>query len=200
MTTPILCAQCGAPLAAHAASVAVTCTFCGTTSTPAPRVIERVVERVVVVSAEAEDGDAGAVACPRCAKGMSRVAGGGDEALACAKCGGALITSAQIAALRRERNDELARAVRNVSAFFLPLEPRRAVLSCPTCRGPLRLEEIEGSVHLMHVCDAHGTFFERDALDTFIELWTTKRVGEVDEEVLESLGVRRKGFFGFLKR
>lgn len=200
MTIPILCAQCGAPLAAHAASVAVTCTFCGTTSKPAPRVVERVIERVVVVNAEAEDGDAGAVACPRCAKGMSRVAGGGEAALACAKCGGALITSAQIAALRRERNDDLARAVRNVSAFFVRLEPRKAVLSCPTCQGPLRLEEIEGSVHLMHVCDAHGTFFERDALGTFIDLWTAKRVGEVDEEVLESLGVSRKGFFGFWRR
>lgn len=198
MISPLLCERCGAPLAAHAASVATTCAFCGTTSTPRPAVVERVVERVVVVHAEPEAGEAGA-GCPRCAKTMSRVRGGGEEALACAKCGGALLTVAQLAALRRERNDDLARAVRNVSAFFVALEPRRAVLSCPSCAGPLRLEEIEGSVHLMHVCDAHGTFFERDALDTYIDLWTEKRVGPLDEAELESIGVR-KGLFGFFSR
>jgi len=71
--------------------------------------------------------------------------------------------------------------------------------------NPLRLAEIEGSVHLvhlvhlMHICDAHGTFFERDALDTFMALWTEKRAGDIDDEDLESVGVRRKGFFGFFK-
>ena len=200
MTNPILCEQCGAPLAAHAVSVAVTCAFCGATSTPRPKVIERVVERVVVVAAEGEAGEAGAPGCPRCAKAMARVRGGGEEAHACAKCGGGLLSAAQLASLQRERNDDLARAVRNVSSTFGPLEPRRAVLSCPTCRAPLRLEEIEGSVHLMHVCDAHGTFFERDALDTYNDLWPEKRTGDVSEDELESLGVSRKGFFGFFKR
>lgn len=200
MTTALLCSRCGAPLDARAASMAVTCTFCGTATAPSPKVIERVVERVVVVSAEREAEGAGACACPRCARSMDAVAGGGEEALACPKCGGAWLTSAQLTALRSQRNDDLARAVRHVSGFFTRLEPRRAVLSCPTCAGALRLEEIEGSVHLMHVCDAHGTFFERDALDTFIDLWTEQRAGEIDEEVLESMGVSRKGFFGFFKR
>ena len=154
----------------------------------------------MVVPAAPAAGESGEVACPRCARGMSRVAGGGEEALACARCGGALLTRAQLAALRSARNDDLARAVRNVSAFFLPIEPRRAALSCPTCAGPLRLEEIEGSVHLMHACDEHGAFFERDALDTYLELWTERRAGEIDEEVLESMGVSRKGFFGFFRR
>jgi len=199
MTNPLLCAGCGAPLVAAAASTVVTCQFCGTTSAPAPRVIERVVDRVVVVNAEAAPGEAGSVACPRCAKGLSRVAGGGEEALACAKCGGGWISSTQVAALRKQSNTDLARAVRMVSAFFLPLEPRRAALSCPTCQGALRMAEIEGSVHLMHICDAHGTFFERDALDTFVALWTEKRAGDIDDEDLESVGVRRKGFFGFWK-
>lgn len=199
MTNPLLCARCGAPLAAHAASVAVTCGFCGTTSAPSPRVVERVVEHVVVVSAGHEPREDDAPACPRCARGLSLVTGGGEQAFACGRCGGALLSRRQLDALRASRNDDLARAVRNVSAFFLPLEPRRAVLSCPTCRGALRLAEIEGSVHLMHVCDAHGAFFERDALDTFIELWTEKRAGEIDDETLESMGVRRKGFFDFFK-
>jgi Zn-finger nucleic acid-binding protein len=199
MTNPLLCAGCGAPLVAAAASSVVTCQFCGTTSAPAPRVIERVVDRVVVVNAEAAEGDPGALACPRCAKGLSRVAGGDEEALVCAKCGGGWISTSQVAALRQQSNAELARAVRNVSPVFGRLEPRSAVLSCPTCSGALRMAEIEGSVHLMHVCDAHGTFFERDGLDTFIALWTEKRAGEIDDEDLESVGVRRKGFFGFFK-
>lgn len=200
MTTPLLCVQCGAPLAAHAASVAVTCAFCGTTSAPGPKVIERVVERVVVVPMATPGGDPDAVGCPRCAKAMSRVRGGGEEALACATCGGALLTPTQLAALRRERNDDLARAVRHVSPVFGRLEPRRPVFSCPTCHGPMRVQEIEGSVHLMDVCDAHGTFFERDALDTFNELWAEKRAGEVDDATLESMGVSRKGFFGLFRR
>ena len=200
MTNPLLCASCGAPLPPQAASIVTTCAFCSTTSTPAPKVVERVVDRVVVVTAEGSPGDVGATPCPRCAKGLSRVAGGGEEALACAKCGGALLTTRQIDALRKARNEEFVRSVRRVAAVFMALEPRQAVLSCPTCQGALRMEEIEGSVHLMHVCDAHGAFFERDALDTFMELWTEKRAGEVTDEDLESLGVSRKGFFSFLKR
>jgi hypothetical protein len=90
--------------------------------------------------------------------------------------------------------------IETYSVDLRPLEPRRAVLSCPSCQGPLRLEEIEGSVHLMHVCDAHGTFFERHALDTYNDLWSEKRTGDVSEDELESLGVSRKGFFGFFKR
>ncbi|MEZ4389601.1 MAG: zf-TFIIB domain-containing protein [Polyangiales bacterium] len=199
MSAPILCAQCGASLPAHAASVAATCTFCGTTSAPRPRVVERVVERVVVVAAEPAPAESSLPACPRCAKAMSQVRGGGVEVLACGKCGGALLTPEQLLALQRERNDELARAVQLVSLVYGRLEPRSAVLSCPTCQGPLRLEEIEGSVHLIHVCDAHGTFFEQSALDTYIDLWSERRVGEIDDETLESMGVRRKGFFGFFK-
>ncbi|MCA9578698.1 MAG: hypothetical protein R3B40_24550 [Polyangiales bacterium] len=199
MSTPLLCAKCGAPLAAHAANSVVTCAFCGTTSAPAPRVVERVVDRVVVVAAEGAESTDG-VPCPRCAKIFSRVSGGGDEALACAKCGGAFLTPAQVTAMQQTRNEGLARAVRRVSAVFMALEPRQAVLSCPTCQGALRMEEIEGSVHLMHVCKEHGTFFEMDALDTYMELWTEKRAGEVTDEDLESLGVSRKGFFSFLKR
>lgn len=199
MSTPLLCAGCGAPLVAAAASSVVTCPFCGTTSAPAPKVIERVVDRVVVVSTETAPGAASALACPRCAKGLSRVAGGGEEALACTKCGGGWVTPTQVAKLRQQSNAEFVRGVRMVSAVFLPLEPRRGVLSCPVCQAALRMEEIEGSVHLMYVCDAHGTFFERDALDTFNTLWTEKRAGDIDDEDLESVGVRRKGFFGFLK-
>ena len=104
-----------------------------------------------------------------------------------------------VARLAISLDAELARAVRNVPPVSGRLEPRSAVLSCPTCSGALRMAEIGGSVHLMHVCDAHGTFFERDALDTFIALWTEKRAGEIDDEDLESVGVRRKGFFGFFK-
>lgn len=199
MTTPLVCTGCGAPLAAAAASSVVTCQFCGTSHTPAPHVIERVVDRVVVVNAEPTADETGGLACPRCAKRLSSVRGGAEEALACTKCGGGWITTAQVAALRKQSNPELVRAVRLVSGVYLPLEPRRGALSCPVCQGALRMAEIEESVHLMHICEAHGHFFDRDALQTFDELWTEKRAGEIDDEDLESVGVRRKGFFGFFK-
>jgi Zn-finger nucleic acid-binding protein len=197
MFSPLLCAKCGAPLPSEAAFAVTTCAFCGTSSSPAPKVVERIVDRVVVVAAQHSANDAAATPCPRCATTMSLVSGGGEQAPACAKCGGVWLSTRQMDALRKGRNEDFVRSARRVAAVFMPLEPRQALLLCPTCRGALRVTEIEGSVHLMHVCDTHGALFERDAIDTFMAVWTEKRAGEVDPEDLEALGLKRKGFFGF---
>lgn len=199
MTNALLCARCGASLAARAADVAVTCPFCGTTSTPEPKVIEKVVERMVVVNVEGEGGDPNAVGCPRCAKGMELVKGGGQEALACPKCAGGWVTHEQLAMFRKRRIDALAKAVASVRPVFGRLEPRQARLSCPVCSGTLRMEEVEGTVYLMHVCAEHGAFCESGALGAYNELHAEKRAGEIGDDELEEMGIRKKGFFGFFE-
>lgn len=200
MTNALLCSRCGATLPSHAASVATTCAFCGTTSAPQPKLVERVIERVVVVTAEVDGVASDAVGCPRCAKTMRRVSGGGQDAFACPKCGAAFITNAQIDMFRKRRNDGLVKAVAHVSLVFGPLEPRTAHLSCPLCQNRLRIEEVEGTVNLMHVCEAHGAFFERNALGEFNELHANKRAGDIDEDDLKDMGIKPKGFFDFFKR
>ena len=68
MVGSISCTHCGGPLPASAADVAVACPFCGFVSAPAPKVIERVVERVrphIIVQDEA--GRTTELFCLRCA-------------------------------------------------------------------------------------------------------------------------------------
>lgn len=95
----VLCAQCGGPLSPNAASEVATCSYCGTTSVPRAKVIERIIVRVrpPVESTVAKLGRSphpdfeeevaaalGAstlrpdlrpnIACPECAKPMTRTA------------------------------------------------------------------------------------------------------------------------------
>lgn len=187
---PILCARCGAPLPAHAAHTTVTCTFCGTSATPAPKVVERVVDRVVVVPS-APGGAPGVPPCPRCAEPTVRLEVRDEVVYACAKCGGALLATAQVGKLRAARDEDLGDAVRRASPIAMPLVRRRGALSCPACTGPMRQEEVYGTVYLMHTCDAHGTFFERSAMEAFMHLWAERRAGDITDEELEALGIKR---------
>lgn len=189
MTEAILCARCGAPLPAHAAHAVVTCTFCGTSAQPAPKLIERVVDRVVVVPS-AQGGAPGVPPCPRCAEPTRAVDVRHERVFVCTACGGALLSTSQVDAFTRTNDEDLVNAARRAVAVIVRPTRRQAALSCPACAGPLRQQQIGETVQLMYTCAAHGTFFEYGALQAFAEMWVERRAGEISDDDLEKLGLR----------
>lgn len=188
MTEALLCARCGAPLSAHAAHAVVTCTFCGTSAQPAPKVIERVVERVVVVAA-ARGGAPDVPACPRCAEPTRAVDVRNERLYVCTACGGALLSTAQVDAFTQRNDQDLVDAARRAVAVIVRPTRKQTALSCPACAGPLRTQQIGETVQLMYTCAAHGTFFDYGALSAFAEMWVERRAGEISDEELEKLGI-----------
>src|SRR5258706_16409259 len=85
----LLCPKCGAPLPEDAARSMAVCGFCGVVSTPsAPKIVERVVERVVVVQgAPQANVPPGVFVCPRCAAPLFEGKAGEILLRGCGVCG-----------------------------------------------------------------------------------------------------------------
>ena len=195
MPEALACPKCGGSLPLDAARNAVSCPFCGETVVPAPRVIERVVERIVVKTAEGVTPTDGPH-CPRCAGPMRDVAVGKATMRGCTQCGGVWLARAEVERLGRERDDDLAKA--SWSAFGIPamLAPRgnnRALITCPECGVATRRSEIPNTVHEIDVCAAHGTWFDRGELPTFIDEQSKARAGELSDEDLAAAGLPGTG-------
>src|SRR5688572_31790080 len=107
MADALVCQKCGGPLGPEAHHRVVTCTFCGTSAVPAPKVVERVVDRVIVATPVA--GDGGGLRCPRCAAGLhERRSSRNDVARMCLGCGGVWLENATVERLMKQRDDEFA--------------------------------------------------------------------------------------------
>jgi Zn-finger nucleic acid-binding protein len=190
----LTCARCGAPLPAHAAQSVATCTFCHATAAPAPRVVEQIVQRVVVVAeGVGEDGKAtGSMRCPRC--GGECREGRVKEAVlrGCTKCAGLWIDNGTVGRLRQHTDSDvesLARDLTRVIAMPMPLAQRTAQLSCPVCTKRLRRVEIPETPNAVDVCDEHGTWFDRDELAMFVRTFSEARAGELTEDDLQAAGL-----------
>src|ERR1700733_5338254 len=143
----LLCVRCGAPLPPEAAGAVVTCAFCHTTSTPAPRVVERTVDRVVerIVVRDAS-GVPSTLACLRCGASMRGLDVDGLHLSQCPACGGAWVPVATTAFLRKRSSDELRKAVARGEMLALATLPR-APLVCPGCKAPMESAGMTGTVH-----------------------------------------------------
>lgn len=198
MTTPqkLACPTCGAPLPADAEHRATTCPFCGAVAAPAPRVIERVVERIVVAQAEASSPSTGGPCCPRCARVLEDVRSGAKVVGVCTRCGGVWIDRETTDYLTRVSDPDLELAVRRAVGIITgpPMGTRQVALSCPVCADATRRVEIANTVNGVDVCDAHGTWFDRDELEMFVKSHVDARAGEIDGDDLRAAGVEG-GFF-----
>jgi Zn-finger nucleic acid-binding protein len=159
--------------------MATACSFCGTTSVPPPRVVERevereverVVERVVVRD---RTGAPATLACLRCAESMRDAEIDGMAVSQCPRCGGAWVPADVAASLRRRSNDELRAYV--VRGEMLALaRPSREALTCPICSAPMECVPLAETVHDVDVCKAHGTWFDRTELIAFMDREKTRR-------------------------
>lgn len=61
----------------------------------------------------------------------------------------------------------------------------------------MRRSALADTMHAIDVCDAHGTWFDRNELATFVSAFSEQRAGEIDDEDLAAAGVpgRSDGFF-----
>lgn len=188
----LICERCGGPLPKEAARAAVACTYCGTVSTPAPAVIEKVVERVRVV-----EGEGRGVHCPRCGGLMhdartERVRARTSALLVCRGCGGTWLDPASVERITRQLDDDLLNAARlGVGAFAPPSRDRRAQLECPFCRAALARHTLGESGQSYDVCGTHGTFFDDGELRVFYDAEIARRTGEVSEDDVAAAGVSR---------
>lgn len=183
------CEKCGGPLPAEAATRPTTCPFCGAHAAPAPREVERIVERVVErVVTEAE---AGRPRCPRCDRALEDVRSAARVVGVCGRCGGAWVDKDTAEHLARVDDHALALAVRRAVAIVvsIPLREKHATVACPVCRSQTRRVEIDGTVHVIDVCDEHGTWFDCDELTAFVEVYADRRAGEITDADREAAGI-----------
>ena len=89
---------------------------------------------------------------------------------------------------------DLETAVRRSVGVVLTLPPqtRRASVSCPICEQATRYVELENTGQGVDVCDAHGTWFDRDELSLYVEKHTAARAGDVS---LDDVPGASGGFF-----
>jgi len=203
MTVPALrCASCGGTLSPEAALGPARCPYCGATSVPPPRVIERVVERVVVATPPGAADDA-RLRCPRCATGMPEKRLTIGFVAGCRTCAGLWLDASAVQRLRTTYDATLEEELRRPFGPVIvmgPIPNRNAALSCPTCAAPMRRAPIrETSPSGLDVCEAHGTWFDRDELGMLIDALREARAGEVTPDDLDAAGVGG-GFFARLFR
>jgi hypothetical protein len=201
MPVVLACERCGAELPPEAAHGPAQCAYCGTTSVPAPRVVERVVERIVVVPGG--DVEAGARArsaglpqalglpCPRCGSHLAEGRTPGHTLRGCRTCGGVFLEPQTVAALERERDEMVLHTVKGFMPIFSYPTDQRPLLSCPICRLALVRLDLAETGHSINTCEKHGSFFDRGGVPVFADLCQARRAGEVTEEDLENAGVKK---------
>jgi Zn-finger nucleic acid-binding protein len=164
---------------------------------PAPRVVEKVVERIVVISADARQRLSDALGgprlpCPRCANALVEGRSGPHLLRGCKTCGGVFLEPAAVAELERTRDEGILRAVVRFMPIRMPFAPSlRTALSCPVCKSALVRQDLGETGHSMDSCESHGTFFDRGEVVAFADLCQERRAGDVSAEDLENAGIPR---------
>lgn len=180
----LLCQRCGAPLPPNAARDVVVCEFCGGTDAPAPRVVESIVERVVVVEAAA----GASVHCPRCGGDLAEIRR--DVLRVCSTCGGAWVDAATVERLTRQRDEDLVREARRGIGPFAPRDrDKRPKLGCAFCTNVLERRPLGELGDAYDVCTTHGAFFDHEELRKFVDAETARRAGTIDESDAKAAGL-----------
>lgn len=157
-----------------------------------PRVIERIVVAQPEPGPRATDGSR----CPRCARVLENVRSGTKAVSVCTRCGGVWVDKETTDYLVRVSDPDLELAVRRAVGVVTgpPAGTRQRAVSCPVCSSPARRVEIANTVNGVDVCDAHGTWFDRDELEMFVKSHADARAGDIDGDDLRAAGVN-DGFF-----
>lgn len=178
----------------ESAERAMTCTFCGVTTVPPPKIVERVVEIVrplIPGGRETFLEQFKAFLCPRCSKAMGDADAPDAKLRVCKPCGGAWVDPTTLERLRNERDSSLADVARRAVGLLAPRnQDRRRVMACPECREPLQRLPFGQDFEAYDVCEAHGAFFDFGELGAFIAAETERRSGPVDDGDLENAGLK----------
>ncbi len=201
MPIALACDRCGAELPPDAAHGPVQCAYCGATSVPEPRVVEKVVERVVMVGRGAGSAETDALrralrasveslACPRCDNALVEGRTGEHTLRGCETCGGIFLEPKTVAALEKTRDEMILHAAVRFMPIRMPfVAPRRSALTCPFCKVSLVRLDLGETGHSIDTCATHGTFFDRGEVPVFADLCQERRAGAVTNEDLENAGI-----------
>ncbi|HSQ62324.1 MAG TPA: zf-TFIIB domain-containing protein [Polyangiaceae bacterium] len=161
MATSEQCPTCGGPLPAGSGDETV-CSFCGarvSRKPPAPKVVERVVERVVIV--ERGEGPTGrsSLVCPRCSEALFEGKAQDTELFGCGKCGGVWLDNLGSQRLVNALDQGVLAMGDRAAAVGTAQTNTSASAACPVCREALARKTFSGVE--IDVCTAHGTWFDR---------------------------------------
>jgi Zn-finger nucleic acid-binding protein len=179
--TALSCELCGAALPVQAADKTTVCPFCGGTSVPTSKRVDKRVERALV-------GESDALAdahCPRCAGALHALDVGVRVVHKCAGCEGVWLDPPTVEHLTQERDEHLLEATRQ-HAPSNRLD-RRPKLGCPFCQAPLRraplgdASDVAAAPHEYDICDTHGAFFDQGEVPIFVDAQTRRRAGETTD-------------------
>jgi Zn-finger nucleic acid-binding protein len=154
MSAVVACPKCGAP-SATAQKPPWTCSFCGAVvAEEAAKVIERIIERVVVV----EKGSKPSLPCPRCNVGLFEGAAGGVSLWGCGSCGGVWLDNAGSFVVRSRIEQQLFELTDRAARAKKTSPDTTALAKCPVDRKDLERVEVKGIQ--IDVCAEHGTWFD----------------------------------------
>ena len=160
------CSKCGAPVLHDRPGEAVACTFCGTLVTrPAQKVVERVIERVVVAAAAPADARPAkpgeAMLCPRCRLPLFRGQDGKVVLHGCGACGGIWLDNTSGQELVSRAQQSTIDLVERAGARAKVDAERQPPVACPECGGPCARVLLQKGDAVVDVCAGHGTWFDR---------------------------------------
>jgi Zn-finger nucleic acid-binding protein len=200
MVDAVVCSRCGGPLPLEAAHRSTVCPFCSTVNAPAPTVIEKTIERIVVVApvgATPKDG----LRCPRCGVVMGDSMCGRTRIFGCGECGGVWLDPSAVDHARDFDDAELIKAAQLAAGIFVRAKPDKTrLVSCPVCAKALNRVRILGDSCDVDVCADHGTWFDRTELGSFVSAHASSRVGDITDDDLHAAGIgstESKGDIGF---
>lgn len=157
----IVCPECGGPLPAEAANVAVTCERCGHASAPLPH-------------AGAAASVAVQLPCPRCRAALFEGNAHGTKLLGCGICGGIFLDNEASTRITKAKDAVIARVAERVrDRAVAPMDTRAENLPCPSCRAPMRHVYTRGYVEV-DFCSAHGTWFDRGEVNRVMEAYAPR--------------------------
>lgn len=168
------CTKCGGRLPPEAAKQPVTCTYCGTTSVPPPEVV--VVGRLAPIAIPTGVQEETRFKCARCADWLAEKEIGATKLHACRHCGGIWLDTQTVERLKSARDPDIDGVKAHASSIATP--DRGDPIQCPVCMNKMRKMAITDTSHVIDVCDAHGTWFDRsqaDELRLFVEAFEKLR-------------------------
>lgn len=112
------------------------------------------------------------------------------------QCAGIWIKREDVERLMKFRDTDVEQEAKHLvgAAFILgPPRNRDAMIACPECSAPMRRAAVPDTRHAVDVCEAHGTWFDREELPAFVGAYAAARAGEVDEDDLRAAGIPSHG-------
>jgi Zn-finger nucleic acid-binding protein len=175
----LACPKCGGPIPIEDAGRRTTCRFCAAT----------VVPKVLAT----KDSQPTGPQCPRCAKPLVDVRSAAKVVRVCERCGGVWVDNETAGYLARVSDPDLETAVRRSIGMVVSLgsAARQASVACPVCEKQTTRIDIPGTVNAVDRCDDHGTWFDRDELELFVQSHRDARAGEVAQSDVPM----QEGFF-----